>query len=177
MLMTGENIQSTRLARLIWIPRKTPIYIFLGAKGQYQDYVRPTSAQVQKETKDWFTGRTFLCDSQDGRGRHKEDLEFQWTDPFCGSFWKFVLFYFTVCTWTRRKGWYASLLEELLIALTLASQCHCCLEKNGDRACVLSWSGRSTLTDGPPDLDSDFVVISLECHAITVGQSFDPAIC
>jgi hypothetical protein len=50
---------------------------------------------------------------------------------------------------------------------------------------VLSRPGRSTLTDGPPDLDSDFV-ISLESNAlhshkdsfgaITVGQSFNHAI-
>ena len=54
-----------------------------------------------------------------------------------------------------------------------------------ERACVLSRPGRSTLTDGPPDLDSDFV-ISLESNAlhshkdsfgaITVGQSFNHAI-
>lgn len=101
-----------------------------GAQVKYRDYMEATCAQVWRGTKDWFTDRTILSDSQDERGRHRRPrITNSISKSFLREFWKFSLFYLTICTWTRRKVRYGSPLEEFLIALPLASQCQCCLER------------------------------------------------
>lgn len=51
--------------------------------------------------------------------------------------------------------------EELLIALTCASQCQCCLEDKIRNSCVLSSSGRHILADCLPDFKFHFLCIWL----------------
>lgn len=87
--------------------------------------------------------------------------------------------YFIISSWTKAR-WDIDLgFEGLLITLTCASQCQCCLQGKIRNSGVLSLSGRHTLTGSLPDFKADLASIWfwLKPRAFPQRRPFHPSSC
>ena len=140
----------------------------------------------------WSHLGTIDLDGHSGKRRELKDLfgpylGYKWINLFVQGLLEDLCYFTLLFLLEQKDNWDVDLsFEELLIALTYASQCQCCPEEEIRSSCVLSLSGRHILLIVFLILNliyflSNFVSSTVCLHKespsahIAVGRSFDCA--